>query len=52
MMSKPSLPRAPLNRATLGALVQLQHVPATTSLAHTQEEVKPSLWGRILRNEP
>jgi len=25
---------------------------SSTNLGHTQQEIKPSLWGRILRNEP
>jgi len=28
------------------------HYASSTNLGHTQQEIKSSLWGRILRNEP
>jgi hypothetical protein len=63
-MSNPSLPRTPRrkprNRATVGTLGKLGATPtragdnfvSSTDLGHTQQEIKSSLWGRILRNEP
>ena len=61
VMSNPSLPHTPPpNRATSGTLIKLGATPtragdnfvSSTNLGHTQQEIKSSLWGRILRNEP
>ena len=40
--------------ATLGATPTRagNHYASSTNLGHTQQEIKSSLWGRILRNEP
>ena len=59
-MSNPSLPHTPPKRATFGTLAKRGATPtragdnfvSSTNLGHTQQEIKSSLWGRILRNEP
>ena len=60
-MSNPSPPHTPpTNHATFGTLSNIGATPtragdnfvSSTNLGHTQQEIKSSLWGRILRNEP
>ena len=59
-MSNPSPPYTPPKRATFGTFAKLGATPtragdnfvSSTNLGHTQQEIKSSLWGRILRNEP
>ena len=59
-MSNPSPPHTPPKRATFGTLANRGATPtragnnfvSSTNLGHTQREIKFSLWGRILRNEP
>ena len=60
-MSNPSPPRTPPpNRATFGTLANIGATPtragdnfvSSTNIGHTQQEIKSSLWGRILWNEP
>ena len=59
-MSNPSPPHTPPKRATFGTLAKHGATPtragdnfvSSTNLGHTQQEIKSSLWGRILRNEP
>ena len=59
-MSNPSPPYTLPKRATFGTLANRGATPtragdnfvSSTNLGHTQQEIKSSLWGRILRNEP
>ena len=59
-MSNSSPPHTPPKRATFGTLAKRGATPtragnnfvSSTNLGHTQQEIKSSLWGRILRNEP
>ena len=59
-MSNPSPPHTPPNRTTFGTLSNIGATPtragdnfvSSNNLGHTQQEIKSSLWGRILRNEP
>ena len=59
-MSNPSPPDTPPPQLPFGTLAKLGATPtragdnfvSSTDLGHTQQEIKSSLWGRILRNEP
>ena len=59
-MPNPSPPHTPPPQLPFGTLAKLGATPtragdnfvSSTDLGHTQQEIKSSLWGRILRNEP
>jgi hypothetical protein len=51
-MSNPSPPCTTRPRDARNSNTCCQNIASSTDLSHTQQEIKASLWGRILRNEP